>query len=524
VIEDPTLRKFGGLFEHMTAKSSTYSAASAEMRDESAQLGKLTSALLATGGDGRISLDPANGRNRYGTRTAPSDDEISFSSTTATNVSREGFLAASMAIERLILTGSRSVNSIGPWFDDIRHGIHSMLGVDKIEIVLAASGTDAELIILSLVAGATKRPLTNILIAPNETGSGIPRAAAGLHYSDTTAVGSPVGAGQSLDGISAGRVSVEAIAIRGESGEIRDTDAVDDDLIAVVERELRNDRDVIVHILDASKTGVAGVSRQAARHVAALAPGRVWVVVDACQLRCSRKQLRDDLADGFVVAVTGSKFLAGPAFAGALLLPPAFTDRLGARTTLPAGLADYSAENDWPKSLRDKMSFEFHSGFNLGLGLRWTAASAGSAPYFEISDARSSFIKEQFVRLVRRRLDASRDIILHPHDEGDHIQSSTIVPITFIAKATSFATLEQVQAIHRLMRDFDVGPVCHLGQAVCIGPRSVLRIAASAADIIEVEAAMSAGAPLGRALQPIETRLDIVFEKLAAVQKHLGAL
>ncbi len=61
-------------------------------------IGVSTSLLLAAGGDRRIWPDPVTGRNRYGTRTTPATEEITFSSTTASNVSIEGFAAADRAL------------------------------------------------------------------------------------------------------------------------------------------------------------------------------------------------------------------------------------------------------------------------------------------------------------------------------------------------------------------------------------------------------------------------------------------
>ncbi|UDL89422.1 hypothetical protein LGH82_30920 [Mesorhizobium sp. PAMC28654] len=281
------------------------------------------SLLLGTGGDRRIWPDAITRRNRYGTLAVPADDEISFSSTTASNVSAEGFLAAGVALRRLIDLESPSPVAYDQWFADIRDAIPRNLGCVGAEVVLAASGTDAELIALCLFAGLSKRPLTNVLVAPDETGNGVPRAAAGCHYSDLTALGGTVEAGAPLEGLPPGRIEVRTIAIRNETGEPRHQHEIDADVIATVELELRRDRDVLVHVLDTSKTGLPAVTRQAARHVAALAPGRVHIIVDACQFRGSISSLRQDLADGFVVALTGSKFIAGPPFSGALLIPSA---------------------------------------------------------------------------------------------------------------------------------------------------------------------------------------------------------
>ena len=56
-------------------------------------------------------------------------------------------------------------------------------------------------------------------------------------------------------------------------------------------------------------------------------PGRVQVVVDACQMRLGRPRLKKYLDRGYLVIVTGSKFFTGPAFSGALLVPAGLARR-----------------------------------------------------------------------------------------------------------------------------------------------------------------------------------------------------
>jgi len=476
--------------------------------------------LLGTGGDRRIWPDAITRRNRYGTITTTADDEISFSSTTASNISHESLQAAGAELARLVDIASLLPVATDQWFAEIRGRIAGNLGCEGTQIVLAASGTDAELLALCMFAGVSRRLLTNVLVAPDETGNGVPRAAAGCHYSDLTALGCAVEAGAPLEGLPPDRIEVRTIAIRNATGGPRHQHEIDADVIAAVELELRRDRDVLVHVLDASKTGLPAVTRRAARYVAALAPGRVRVIVDACQFRGSISQLRQDLADGFVVALTGSKFIAGPPFSGALLIPTALAEELVARADLPAGLADYTAVQDWPAALRHCMGFAFKSELNLGLGLRWVAALAHLDGYAGIDETRQALVKEEFVRLVRSRIGAVKGISLHPDDEGDHLGPRGMIPLTVASGAGACASFEECQAIQVSMRGLNGGPICHIGQAVRLGSRTVLRIAASAPDVMGVSARLSAGQSLQRAFAPIESRLDVFLAKLAAVLHH----
>jgi hypothetical protein len=359
--------------------------------------------------------------------------------------------------------------------------------------------------------------VTNLLIAPDETGSGVPMAAAGKHYSDLTALGRNVASGSMIEGIAADRINVRTIAIRDAVCNARTADEIDADLLAMVAEELSQGRDVLVHVLDTSKTGLTGVTRQAARDAMALSPGQVRVIVDACQFRCSSAALRQDLADGFIVATTGSKFVAGPPFSGAILLPSAFADEVARKAALPAGLGDYTAAQDWPASLRDKMNFAFQSEFNLGLGLRWVAALENLTRCNLIDDATQAIIRKRFVRLVRERVDTIRSLSIHADDDGEHLHTRAIISLTVTDAAGKFASFERARELHLALRDSSEGPVCHIGQAVHLGRRSVLRVAASALDVVRVAEGMASGQSLHQAFEPVAFDLDIIFRKWAAV-------
>lgn len=510
----PTLRA-----EIQRASESSFSQT--EKRISLSQPLASVSLLLATGGDKRIWPDAATGRNRYGTRTTPTDDEISFSSSTASNVSADGYAAADRAWKHLINSGSPTTVTVDRWFDDTREQILGALSCTDAELVFAASGTDAELVALCLLASLSKRPLTNIFVAPDETGNGVPRAAAGLHFSDQTALGISIEPGTPIAGLPPGRIEVRSIALRHPNGEPRENHEIDGDLVATVTEEIKRDRDVVVHVLDTSKTGLTGVTREAARHVSALAPGRVHVIIDACQLRCPIAALRQDLADGFLVAITASKFIAAPPFAGALILPSAIVEELRRAVEIPTGLTDYTAALDWPLALRERMPFTFRSEMNLGLGLRWAAGLAHLTRLSSTSSAYHDLIKAHFVDLIRSRVQRIAGVVLHDDDDGDHLVSRSIVPLTVLNSNGAFATFEEASAIQACLRREDNGPICHVGQPVQVGPRAALRVSASALDVAAASERMTMGLSLEAACRPLESDLDIFFEKWASGHRRL---
>ncbi len=464
-------------------------------------------------------LDPLTRRNRYGTTTTPARDEISFASTTANTISEAGFTAAGNALAQLLAPDPAICLPIDQWFDDIRASITHFLAIPGTEAILAPSGTDAEVLALGLAASLTKGPLTNILIAPEETGSGVPLAARGCHFSDSTAVGAPVTVGSPIEGFAAKGIEVAVVPIRDARGAPRDPRAIDRDAAETVERELRRGHNVLLHVLDASKTGLTGLTRQAARTLTASAPQRVRIVVDACQLRCSLTQIKRDLEDGFMVQATGSKFAGGPPFCGVVLLPAALADEVAARDSLPRGIADYSAALDWPTPLRHRFGRMWASQTNIGLGLRWVAALDGIASMAAMGDNLQTRIAARFAKEVRARAKNLRGIEFD-HDEPD-FASSTIVPIALRNRDGSSSAFSAAQGIQAALRDGDGGPVCHVGQPVCLGEQTVLRIAASAYTLAGVAARMGGGSDIDQAFQPVAADLDSLFEKWSFIERQL---
>ena len=473
--------------------------------------------VMASGGDSRIQLNPITGRNYYGTKTIPVDGEISFSSTTSSNISERGFARARRSLERLFGGPAQAQSSPLVWFNDIRNELVSRYGIPGVEAILSASGTDAELIAACLFAGLSDRPITNIYAAPDEIGKGVPAAASGRHFSTMTALGEDITGGGSVEGIAPGSIQTRAIPLRDQSGARLATERIDIEVASAVEQELSRGRNVVLQVLDCSKTGLAGVSRNTARQLAAAAPERIRTLVDACQLRSPAAQLRNDLVDGFCVIVTGSKFIGGPAFSGALLLPGNLVERISKGISLAAGLSDYTAALDWPDALRECCGIAFHTSMNIGLGLRWYAALQAIEDIAGISVARQAEIQQHFAGVVRRRAERLSQLVFH-NDDLDNIRASApIIPLTVLNADGSFARLEAAQRIReRLLEDDGQFPVCHVGQPVRLGARAAIRISASANDVIAVASRLAHGDSIEQSFDDISANIDTVFCKLEA--------
>ncbi len=454
--------------------------------------------MLTDGGDERIKPDPLTGRTKYATPAMPAPNEIWFSSSTASAIERRGVMAAGDALTALV---GRFVYPAG-WFERLRQRIVGLFGVLGSEAILAASGTEAEFIALSVARAASDRPLTSIVIGPTETGRGVVKAAAGRHFLPSTSLGGAVEPGARLAGIA--DVEIETIAIRNSAGVPRAAAKIDAEAAACVAKALAAGRDVLLHVLDTSKTGLGGVNREQARELAA--NRHVTVVVDACQLRCPRERLQADLKAGFMVMITGSKFAGGPPFAGALLLPPGMAKRLDERRSAPAGLAAYSALFDWPGSLQQDFTAALDTLFNLGLGLRWEAALASIEAFFALPESLRTQILTWFGDEVRRHIAARRHLRL-----AKGAPDTTIFPVvTKGAESPAEAT-----ALYRALAEEgdrpDLARSCHVGQPVEIGKQAALRICASMPLVLDIAAHMAEGRTLSSA--PAAGDLDFLFCK-----------
>jgi hypothetical protein len=266
-------------------------------------------AWLVEGGDDRITLDPETGLNRYGCGLSPDDSLSGFGSSTASTISRFGLTAAEARRAQFEGYGSKEAAWIAG-SGDLKARLAGLCGVpqDKAErIVLAASGTDICQVAADLARADAPAGLTVILPEPAETGRGVPGALA------------PEG-------------GLLAVPLREADGRPRSVEAIDAEVEARVGEALAPaDARVLLCLFDVSKTGLLAPSPACAERLKARFGERLMVFVDACQFRVGPETVAAYLAREFVVALTGSKFLGGPAFSGALILP----DSAGAVSRVP---------------------------------------------------------------------------------------------------------------------------------------------------------------------------------------------
>ncbi len=500
-----------------------------------------TEQLLTQGGDARIALAVSHGSNVYGCMPLPDRDLMSFGSSTASVISTRGFDAANRLRRRLLDTagGESPADSYAREVDRIRNELLELCGlgdVDGLEVVIGASGTDMHLIAALLLSNGVAVPTRIVMVDAEETGSRVTTALSGCHFSSRAALGTRVVEGQS---ITHGRsIDIVNVAIRFADGSPRPASQVDAEVECLVADATARGWRILVVLVDVSKTGMVSPSPDCVLGLHRRFADCVDVLVDACQFRIAPVTLRSYLAQGFMVAVTGSKFITGPTFSGALFIPASAARRFRG-DSLPAALRDYCAQADWPRGWNAGHAFDRTA--NFGLLLRWEAALQELRAFRAVPEEEAAWFLHAFADVIHRRIDndpAFEPVSVPIIDRGplstgsswDRIQ--TIFPFVLYrpgsrARRVPLSRDETVQ-VHGLLRgdvtaDRFVFPAkvaamrCQLGQPVACGERhgvavSALRLCASARLVVE-----AVSLPNRAAAALIMARASAALDKTAAL-------
>ena len=448
-----------------------------------------TACLLASGGDERLTLDPVTGLNRYGCAPWPRETVISFGSCTASSLSAGAFAAAEQARRALAAASLAAAPSVAlaAASDAIGAALVEYFQVaDLAEAVLAASGTDAALVVTGLLAA--ERPgeaLTSIVMSPSETGSGVPDAVQGRHFASSAAAGCKVGKGEPIEGLTH-FPPLATVALRDRTGAPR----CPADIGAACEAAVRDGAargHVVLHAIDGSKTGLTAPDRATCRRLSDRFAGRLDIVVDACQARIEPALVRWYLQQGFPVLVTGSKFFAAPGFCGAVLFPRDRLRRIARHGRLPAGLAPYA-----------RLEGGFGSRRCAGLVLRWHAALHEMHAFAGLTAVQIRQRLNGIGQAVTAGLadDPRLALAQAPRPDGSGWSDRPSVFTFMVRSAGNWMTPSQLRRVYEAMGD-DISAElpsvhrlaaqsCQIGQPVELGTPSLggLRIAISAAQIV----------------------------------------
>ncbi len=475
-------------------------------------LAKPTEYLLMAGGDLRLNIDEIDLLNKYGCRPFPRPEAFTFASSTATSVSNFAFdktdKVRSILIRDSLKNGFKKTTIA--FSELLKNNLRKIFKLyDGCEIIFSPSGTDSALQIAAITQIVSKSDITHVLVASDETGSGVPAALKGCHFENTTALNHPVNKGDKIEGFR--DVDVIKITFRDEQGALKSTEQLDEEVFNAISKTNELGRHVVLHTMDQSKLGYQSPSDDLIRKLHTLDKLSMQIIVDGSQLRLDPKDVKKYLNKGYIVTITGSKYFTGPPYSGALILPKSVGELVhSVKDKLPEGLTKYYNHSDWPTSWF--CSNDLPSGYNYGSYMRWNAAMVEMDRYFRTPILYRNMGIEMFCNFVE---DSIKDATFLEPIYGSETKTNsfdseefgirnirTIFPF-FILKDNEPLAIDKVKKLYTLLNSdlsgqFQDSPLetirlaaqkCHIGQAVSVKydaiDSAVLRISLGARVISE---------------------------------------
>lgn len=510
--------------------------------------------LLISGGDERLFINES-GLNNYGCAPYPRD-AIAFGSCTSSSPSMRVWHAAEK-VKRVISDDLKKmpVEDIADNLcEDIRHSIAIELGIQDFnaELVLSPSGTDAEMLALTLVGFRQPLPILNIVVGPDEIGSGGILAAAGKHFSHFSSSGAQVVKGEPVSQELASRVEVLKVRIRRNDGLDRLPDEIDEEVNNLVNQGLDAGKQVIVHVVAHSKTGIHAPSLEFVKKLLGFHRDKVVILIDSAQGRFSRRGLKKYLESGCMVLLTGSKFFGGPPFSGALIVPRVLSPSPVEEFVLPKGFSDYFTAYELPRSWQAARE-ALGNRANIGLIIRWKAALEEvhtyynlrgddrlkvlryfeheapiilkQSPYLQILDFQGPLLDNDRVRL----LESKRTVfsIYVEDQEGNFLDYNDLKRLMVYINTD----LNKQLAEHCTEQELEiVSHTFHIGQPVIIGKSkegknlAIVRVAIGGRLINDVVLSAGKGFESGAALEWLGQQLCLLRDKINIVIPYFKVL
>jgi hypothetical protein len=408
-------------------------------------------AALLGGGDSRLTLDPATGLNKYLCQPYPDDAVTCFSSCTASPISMPGFEQAYCCYQEVTGPDGRTFcrEAFATWHSKVERALHAVTGGDGLaSVVLLPSGTDALLytsLLLSLESPG--RRFTPILPSASETGTGVPLAARCRLFDG------PAAESILRDGWDA---PVE-VPLRGPDGMPLSDDAINAGFAQAVRAAPGRP---VAYLTLGTKTGLVAPLE---------VPRGAEVVVDACQFRAAPSPLQACLRLGWPVIVTGSKYLGGPPFSGAILLPRGRFDAV-----------QQQARQIWYRA-RTKAGPTNDCAAMIGPLLRWVAAVPRDRPR---ASARVHGSLAGFRADIEAALAALPGLRIIPGASESMIAASGMDPsiVTFAVRSGRSGEWLAASALRDTHRGLAARGVL-VGQPVGLGRFGGLRIAVGGRDV-----------------------------------------
>ena len=290
-------------------------------------------------------------------------------------------------------------------------------------------------------------------------------------------------------------ITVQSFFTRDDKTNVYNSKASEEKLYQMVKEQVEAGRIVVFHYVHASKTGVCIPSYDMAMKIKKDFAEKVVMIVDAAQMRLKSDSVEQYLELGMNLIVTGSKFIGGAPFSGALLLNE-FDSRSFVETSLelPADFDQYIDQygiNELVK--REQNSTPW---CNWGLFMRWEVALHEMRQFDSIPLEFSNRFIHSWGKRVEKMLESDKfkvnilkESALLPSDDSSLSHANSIIPFEIIT--TPRLTQEQLKKIHARMsvKRTREDIICEIGQPVQISTgehkRYALRVALGAKNVTD---------------------------------------
>ena len=400
----------------------------------------------------------------------PAPHEIWFSSTDAAAPSLHAHTAGLATLARLMALSDGSNLTLSGWFDGLRERIATTFGPAGTCVLLAPSIASARDLARAVAFAIHGEPAREV-------------SAGGAESHDI---------GETWD-----------IPLRLADGRAREAREINHEALQAARRL---GSPLLLHVLDHSRSGLAGITRAGADAIASERPA--LTLIDATAMRTTPDCLNWDLQAGRMVLISGSTFLGGHASSAALLVPASLAARL--QHAVPAHLTEQTSAHDLPPEWRDLFCAPEAPRLNIGLGLRWSAALAELDRYMNTPAPLRSAILDLFTSKILAQFAR--------YDWIDRIEQgkSGVAPLIL-----GGISLEQAQALREDLATLSDTPgdaVFHLGAPIELGPDLIaLPLSASAPMVNEVANRIARGVSFERAFAPIQRDIETLFAKMERV-------
>lgn len=439
--------------------------------------------LLMSGGDQRLKIDRDHLLNKYGCTPFPRPKAFTFASSTATSISNIAFNQAEIKRERLIERSFQTSFKEGlkEFSEEIKISLIKSLDLPKdTSVILAPSGTDISLLFAGLCQSLFTKDLVHILVGSDETGSGVPAALQGRHFSDRSSQNIKVTKGELISGFK--EVDLHSIALRSNTGKLKTSSEIDQEVKECFLNVLQQGKQPVLHVMNQSKLGYVAPSKSLLKNLEKDFKEDFFALIDNSQMRMGRHELKNYIKRNYAMTITGSKFFTGPPFSGALLLPKSREELLGtSEGSIPKGLIDYTYKNNYPPHWKSVQKLK--NGSNIGTFMRWYAAIVEQRRYFDTPVLLRNLGTEMFCSHVISSIHQS-DFLegLFIDDQTEHSLAGanrSIFPF-FIFDGNRVLSHEEMTQIYQLLNQKLSGllpetytestlladQVCHIGQPV----------------------------------------------------------